>query len=377
MPRYRKNLNINLFKLSRDLAIMRNSPVVRVRDVKIGGDNPVVIQSMTNTDTEDIDATVKQILELYDAGSRLVRVTVNTRKAAGSITEIRNQIGNVPLIGDFHFNGHILLKEYLLSAEALDKIRINPGTSDKKEEKENFYSMLSICRDLDKPIRIGVNGGSLDPWILDVLMEKNAKLSVPESSDDVRLQAIVESAFISAQTAMDHGIPREKIILSAKTSNAIDLIRVYRTLANDPRGPYALHLGLTEAGMGNEGIVRSIAALSPLLLDGIGDTIRISLTPVPGEKRTLEVEVAKKLLQDLGLASYAPTTTACPGCGRTTSTDFQVLTRDTQEYVSQNLEMGFTIRPGSQAAKVCGHGMCSEWAWRIQDGKHGCKPTRK
>jgi len=310
---------------------------VEVRGVKVGGNNPIVIQSMTNTDTEDVDATVKQVLELYKAGSELVRVTVNTRKAAQAIPELRSQIGSIPLIGDFHYNGHKLLKEFPLCAQSLDKIRINPGTVGSEQTDENFLAMLDVAKEYDLPIRIGGNWGSLPKTLLTEMMERNAKLSMPLSSERVELATLVESVLRSAELAIDYGVKENKIILSTKTSKVKQLIEAYELLAADPRCVFPLHLGLTEAGTGPEAIVRTTAGLTPLLTKKIGDTIRVSYTPGVGEPRTLEVQIAQSILQELGIRTYFPTTTSCPGCGRTTSDEFIKLTQETQRYVERKL----------------------------------------
>ena len=314
----------------------RKSHTVLVRTVSIGGENPPRVQSMTNTLTADIDATVKQIHDLSRSGSELVRITVNDTDAARAVPEIRRQIGNIPLIGDFHYNGHILLTQQPLCAEALDKIRINPGNVGAKKQnlKDNFHSILDIAKHYQKPIRIGVNWGSLDEQILTEKMEQNALLPKPLPAEEVQLSAVVESALRSADLAIAYGIQPNNIVLSAKTSDPQTLICVYRELA---KSPFALHLGLTEAGMGYRGIVKSIAGLAPLLTEGIGDTIRISLTPEPQGDRTLEVKVAYELLQSLGIRSFMPSVTSCPGCGRTTNTAFQQLTIETEHYLRRKL----------------------------------------
>ncbi len=314
----------------------RQSYTVLVRGLAIGGGNLPRVQSMTNTSTADIDATVKQIHELSTAGSELVRVTVNDSDAARAVSEIRRQIGNIPLIGDFHYNGHILLAQHPDCAEALDKIRINPGNvgTKKQDLKDNFHCILDIAKHYNKPIRIGVNWGSLDEQLLTEKMEQNAQLAQPLPADEVQLSAVIESAIRSAHLAIDYAIPPNNIILSAKTSNPQTLIQVYYELA---KSPFALHLGLTEAGMGYRGIVKSIAGLAPLLSEGIGDTLRISLTPEPQGDRTLEVKVAYELLQSLGIRSFMPSVTSCPGCGRTTNTHFQELTIATEQYIQRKL----------------------------------------
>ena len=314
--------------------------VVKVGNVSIGGMNPIVVQSMTNTDTADVKGTFDQVRELIDAGSEIVRITVNTEKAAISVPKIHEKllkIGyDVPLVGDFHYNGHTLLTKYTDCAQVLSKYRINPGNvgfSDKRDYQ--FGVMVEQAIKYAKPIRIGVNWGSLDQQVLARLMDKNAKRAKPKGSQHVTRDAIVLSALESAKLAEDIGLLPEQIILSCKVSAVQDLIAVYRDLAG--KCDYALHLGLTEAGMGSKGIVASSAALAVLLQEGIGDTIRISLTPEPNGSRTKEVIVAQELLQSMGLRSFLPQIAACPGCGRTTSTVFQELARDIQLYVRKKM----------------------------------------
>jgi len=314
----------------------RKSLPVRVGGVVVGGNAPVVVQSMTNTDTADVSATVDQTLALARAGSELVRVTVNTKEAAAAVPEIVARLADqgisVPIIGDFHYNGHLLLTQFRDCARALAKYRINPGNVGVgKKHDENFRQMIQVAIENDKPVRIGVNWGSLDQALLTRLMDENAKLSQPKSARDVTIDAMVASALESAQTAEEYGLPHDRIILSAKVSGVQDLIDVYRILA--ARCDYPLHLGLTEAGMGAKGIVASTAAMAVLLQEGIGDTIRVSLTPAPGGDRTEEVIVAQQILQSLGIRSFAPQVTACPGCGRTTSTLFQEMAADIQNYI--------------------------------------------
>jgi (E)-4-hydroxy-3-methylbut-2-enyl-diphosphate synthase len=304
--------------------------------VAIGGGAPIVVQSMTNTDTADITGTVKQVQALAQAGSELVRITVNTDEAAAAVAHIRARLDalgcHVPLVGDFHYNGHRLLTEYPDCAKALAKYRINPGNVGKNRKGEDqFAMMIGAAIEHGKPVRIGVNWGSLDQALVVRLMDENAKLPQPKDVAEVTREALIVSALESARRAEELGLPRDRIVLSCKVSEVQDLIAVYRELAN--RCDYPLHLGLTEAGMGSKGIVASTAALAVLLQQGIGDTIRISLTPEPGGDRTREVIVAQEILQTMGLRSFAPMVTACPGCGRTTSTVFQELAQSIQEYL--------------------------------------------
>lgn len=313
---------------------------VKVDHVTIGGDAPVVIQSMTNTDTADIAATVKQIAELAEAGSEMVRITVNTSDAAAAVPDIRRQLNamgcDVPLIGDFHFNGHKLLTQHPACAEALSKYRINPGNVGRgKKRDEQFATMIEFAIKYNKAVRIGVNWGSMDQELLARLMDENAQLAEPAEPKDVMFETVIRSALESAEKAEELGLPADKIVLSCKMSAVQDLVIVYREMAK--RCQYALHLGLTEAGMGSKGIVASTAALSILLQDGIGDTIRISLTPEPGAAREKEVIVGQEILQTMGLRAFVPLVTACPGCGRTTSTYFQTLAENIQNYVRQQM----------------------------------------
>ena len=314
----------------------RKSIPVAVGPTIIGGNAPIVVQSMTNTDTSDIKSTVDQILELAKAGSELVRITVNTEDAAKAVPNIKNQLEkfgcSTPIVGDFHYNGHTLLTKYPECAEALSKYRINPGNVGFKEKRNNQFSiMIEQAIKFHKTVRIGVNWGSLDADILARLMDENAKRLEPRDARIVTHEALVTSAIESAKEAVQIGLPPEKIVLSCKVSAVQDLIAVYRDLAS--KCDYALHLGLTEAGMGSKGIVSSAAALAVLLQQGIGDTIRISLTPEPGGDRTREVVVAQEILQSMGLRSFVPQIAACPGCGRTTSTVFQGLADNIQGYV--------------------------------------------
>src|SRR6516162_1350944 len=318
----------------------RNSVPVRIGSVTVGGGHPIVVQSMTNTDTADTAATVNQVMALANAGSELVRVTVNTEEAARavpSIVETLYKFGcRVPVIGDFHYNGHILLKKYPEMARALAKYRINPGNVNiGKKHDDNFRTMIEAAIEYDKPVRIGVNWGSLDQALLTRLMDENSRLDEPNDARDVTLEAMVASAVESARTAERYGLAHDKIILSAKVSGVQDLIDVYRTLAS--RCDYPLHLGLTEAGMGSKGIVATTAALAVLLQEGIGDTIRASLTPLPNGERTEEVVVCQQILQALELRSFTPQVTACPGCGRTTSTFFQDMADQIQTYLREQM----------------------------------------
>lgn len=317
-----------------------HSIAVSVGNVIIGGDHPVVVQSMTNTDTADIDATVKQTQELARAGSELVRVTVNSSEAAAAVPYIKERLlqqgCDVPLIGDFHFNGHKLLNENPACAEALDKFRINPGNVGRgKKRDEQFATLIEFAVRYNKPVRIGVNWGSLDQAVLARLMDENAQRSEPLDSQHIMYQSMITSALESAAQAEALGLAHNKIILSVKMSGVQDLINVYQQLAQ--QCDYPLHLGLTEAGMGSKGIVASTAALAVLLQQGIGDTIRISLTPEPGGDRTQEVIVAQEILQSMGLRSFTPQVIACPGCGRTSSTYFQQLARDIQSFLRLNM----------------------------------------
>ena len=321
-------------------AARRRSIGVKVGSITIGGESPIVVQSMTNTDTADVDATVEQIRQLAAAGSELVRVTVNTEAAAATIPEITAKLQDqgcaVPVIGDFHYNGHILLTKYPQCARALAKYRINPGNVGFGRKKDSqFSTMIEQAIEHDKPVRIGVNWGSLDQELATRMMDENANKPQPLDADLVMQEALIVSALDSAQRAEEIGLPRDHIVLSCKVSGVQKLISVYRELA--ARCDYALHLGLTEAGMGSKGIVASTAALGILLQEGIGDTIRISLTPEPGGDRTREVIVAQEILQTMGLRSFTPLVTACPGCGRTTSTVFQELADNIQAYVRSQM----------------------------------------
>lgn len=318
----------------------RNSVGVKIGSVVVGGCNPIVVQSMTNTDTADADATAKQVQQLAAAGSELVRITVDTENAAAKVSTIREKLDAVgclvPLVGDFHYNGHKLLTDYPDCAKALAKYRINPGNVGFGRKKDNqFSTMIEKAIEYDKPVRIGVNWGSLDQVLLTKMMDDNAKLVDPLETDDVMREALIVSALQSAERAEELGLPRDHIILSCKVSGVQKLITVYRDIAK--RCDYALHLGLTEAGMGSKGIVASTAAMGVLLQEGIGDTIRVSLTPEPGGNRCNEVIVAQEILQTIGLRSFTPLVTACPGCGRTTSTVFQELADSIQAYVRSQM----------------------------------------
>ena len=318
----------------------RNTPTVNVGGVLVGSSAPIVVQSMTNTDTADIPGTIQQVAALAKAGSELVRVTVNNDEAAKAVPHIvagLEKLGvRVPIIGDFHYNGHLLLTKYPDCAKALAKYRINPGNcSIGKKDDENFRMMIDVAVKNQKPVRIGVNWGSLDQALLTKMMDENSKLAEPKDARDVMMEAMVVSALDSAAMAMKYGLRKDQIILSGKVSNVQDLIDVYRELAK--RSDYALHLGLTEAGMGAKGIVASSAALALALQEGIGDTIRVSLTPSPGGDRSEEVRVAQQILQSLGIRSFTPQVTACPGCGRTTSTFFQEMAEQIQRYTREKM----------------------------------------
>jgi len=328
---------------------------VEISGVKVGGGAPVVVQSMTNTDTADIEATVKQVAELARAGSELVRVTVDRDEAAAAVPHIRDRLAkrriNVPLIGDFHYNGHRLLADHPACAEALAKYRINPGNVGFGEKKDRqFAQIVEMAIKHGKPVRIGVNWGSLDQALLTRLMDDNQARGAPLSAREVTREAIVQSALLSAALAEEIGLPREKIILSAKVSQVQDLIAVYWELAR--RSDHALHLGLTEAGMDTKGIVASSAAMGVLLQQGIGDTIRVSLTPEPGGDRTREVKVAQELLQTMGFRAFVPIVAACPGCGRTTSTVFQQLAGDIQNHIREQMPIWRETYPGVEELSV-------------------------
>ena len=329
--------------------LRRKTVVVDVGGVLVGSDRPVVVQSMTNTDTADVGATVAQVRALHAAGSELVRVTVNNDAAARAVPDIVSDV-DVPVIGDFHYNGHVLLTKYPACAKALAKYRINPGNVGGKHHDENFGAIIEAALEHGKPVRIGVNWGSLDQQLLTEMMDTNARQPAPRDARDVMLDAMVESAIRSAELAEATGLGHDRIILSAKVSGVQDLVDVYRRLA--PRSDYPLHLGLTEAGLGMKGIVASTAGLAILLQDGIGDTIRVSLTPRPGGDRTEEVQVAQQILQSLELRSFLPQVTACPGCGRTTSTFFQEMAEQIQTYLREQMPVWKTRYAGVAELKV-------------------------
>ncbi len=335
--------------------IRRQTVPVQVGHVLIGGGAPIVVQSMTNTDTADIASTVRQVTDLARAGSELVRITVNTSEAAAAVPHIREQLDkagvNVPLVGDFHFNGHKLLHEHPACAEALAKLRINPGNVGRGAKRDSqFAEMIEVACRYQRPVRIGVNWGSLDQDLLTRLMDENSAREVPWDTMEVVREAIVVSAIESAARAVELGLPREFILLSAKVSGIQDLISIYQNLAN--RCDYALHLGLTEAGMGSKGIVASSAAMGVLLQQGIGDTIRVSLTPEPNGDRTREVIVAQELLQTMGLRAFTPLVVACPGCGRTTSTYFQELAQNIQSHLRTRMSHWKTQYVGVESLSV-------------------------
>jgi len=331
------------------------SHAVRVGPVTLGGGAPIVVQSMTNTDTADIDATVRQVMELAEAGAEIVRITVNTDEAARAVPHIRDRLllrgYEVPLVGDFHYHGHLFLTRYPECAEALAKLRINPGNVGfGKKRDTQFEMMIEAALRHGKPVRIGVNWGSLDQDLATRMMDENARLAQPLSADAVLREALVTSALASARRAEELGLGPDRIVISAKVSRVPDLVAVYRELAR--RSAYALHLGLTEAGIGAKGIVATTAALAILLQDGIGDTIRASLTPRPGEARTQEVIVCQELLQSLGLRQFAPQVAACPGCGRTTSTYFQELAERIQDYLRAQMPLWQQRYPGVETLNV-------------------------
>jgi (E)-4-hydroxy-3-methylbut-2-enyl-diphosphate synthase len=318
----------------------RKCYTAKIGNIRVGGDAPVMVQSMTNTDTADVASTVKQVAALARAGSEVVRVTVNNEAAAAAVRPIVDELAAmgvyVPIVGDFHYNGHLLLKNFPECARALAKYRINPGNvSIGRKNDDNFRTMIECAIENDKPVRIGVNWGSLDQQLLARMMDENAKLAEPKEPREVMIEAMIMSALHSAELAESYGLPGDHILLSAKVSGVQDLVDVYRDLA--ARCEYPLHLGLTEAGMGAKGIVGSTAGLAILLQEGIGDTIRVSLTPAPGGDRTEEVQVAQQVLQSLGIRSFLPQVTACPGCGRTTSTYFQELAQQIQFYVREQM----------------------------------------
>lgn len=333
----------------------RETITVNVGDVPIGSCHPIVVQSMTNTDTADAESTAVQVAQLAEAGSELVRITVNTREAAGQVPEIARRLADrgvqVPLVGDFHFNGHVLLRDFPECARVLAKYRINPGNVGKgRRQDENFASMIRVAMDHDKPVRIGVNWGSLDQDLAVRMMDENARRAEPKDAREVMIEAMVESAIGSAEQAMEWGLPAEKIVLSVKMSQVQDLIDVYGELATRTNLPF--HLGLTEAGIGAKGLATTSAALAILLQQGIGDTIRASLTPRPGGDRTEEVRLCQHVLQGLGFRSFAPQVTACPGCGRTTSTLFQSLAEEIQTWLAERMPVWRQEYPGVEQLKV-------------------------
>ncbi len=332
----------------------RDSIQVMVGDIPVGGGAPIVVQSMTNTDTADIEATIEQVDQLHLAGSELVRLTVNNEEAAKAVPYIKEGLINkgvmVPLIGDFHYNGHVLLSKYPDMAQALSKYRINPGNTGTKTRDKNFATIVEQAIKNDKPVRIGVNWGSLDQQLLAEKMDQNNQLSVPKSAKEVMFQTMVESAVRSSRLAEDVGLASDKIIISCKMSGVQDVIEVYSRLAKEI--PYPLHVGLTEAGMGMKGMVASSAALSVILQQGIGDTIRVSLTPAPRGDRSLEVNVAQQILQSLHIRSFTPQVTACPGCGRTKSTYFQELAEEIQEYIKESMPIWKEVYSGVEEMEV-------------------------
>jgi (E)-4-hydroxy-3-methylbut-2-enyl-diphosphate synthase len=332
----------------------RTTVTVDVGGVAIGSGHPIVVQSMTNTDTADPDATAIQVAQLAHAGSELVRVTVNNDEAAQAVPVIREKLDRlgvgVPLVGDFHYNGHLLLTRHPAAAAALAKYRINPGNVGAKHRDTNFQQIVKVAVANGKPVRIGVNWGSLDQQLLTEMMDANAALAEPRDSREVMIEAMIESALRSARLAEETGLGHDRIIISAKVSGVQDLVEVYTRLAG--RCDYPLHLGLTEAGMGSRGIISSTAGLAILLQQGIGDTIRVSLTPSPGGDRTEEVQVAQQVLQSLGLRSFTPQVSACPGCGRTTSTFFQEMARDIGAYLAEKMPAWREAHPGVEEMKV-------------------------
>ena len=334
--------------------LRRRATTVLVGEVPVGSDHPVVVQSMTNTNTADADGTAIQVAQLAHAGSELVRITVNNDEAAKAVPVIRDKLDrlgvDVPLIGDFHYNGHLLLTQYPAMAAALAKYRINPGNVGAKRRDEHFAQIIEVALANEKPVRIGVNWGSLDQQLLTEMMDTNAALPEPMDSREVMIEAMLESALRSARLAEEVGLAHDRIILSAKVSGVQDLVEVYTRLAE--RCDYPLHLGLTEAGMGPKGIIASTAGLAILLQRGIGDTIRVSLTPEPGGDRTVEVQVAQQVLQSMGMRSFLPQVSACPGCGRTTSTFFQEMARDIQAYLVDRMPGWRETHPGVEELRV-------------------------
>ena len=332
----------------------RKTATAFVGTVPVGSGHPIVVQSMTNTDTADPASTARQVAALANAGSELVRVTVNNEEAARAVPELVQRAADlgisVPIIGDFHYNGHLLLTKYPECALALAKYRINPGNVGSKHRDKNFSTIVQVAIDHGKPVRIGVNWGSLDQGLLTSMMDENARSTEPRSASDVHIEAMIESALRSALLAEETGLAHDSIIISAKISRVQDLLHCYRRLAS--RCDYPLHLGLTEAGLGMKGIVASSAALALVLSEGIGDTIRVSLTPRPGGDRTEEVHVAQQILQSLSLRSFTPQVTACPGCGRTTSTFFQKMAEDIEVYVREQMPIWRVVHPGAEDLKV-------------------------
>ncbi|MGB0542395.1 MAG: flavodoxin-dependent (E)-4-hydroxy-3-methylbut-2-enyl-diphosphate synthase [Longimicrobiales bacterium] len=332
----------------------KKTVAVDVAGVRIGGDAPVVVQSMTNTDTADVASTFDQVRLLADAGSQLVRVTVNNDAAAQAVPDIVSRLRrdgyDTPIVGDFHYNGHLLLTKYPEAAQALAKLRINPGNVGTKHRDANFTKIVEVAIEYDKPVRIGVNWGSLDQRLLTELMNENAERDQPLDAQDVLLEALVESALRSAALAEEVGLGHDRIVLSTKVSSVPELHRVYRMLS--ARSDYPLHLGLTEAGLGAKGIVATTAGLAPLLMEGIGDTIRVSLTPRPGGDRAEEVRVAQQVLQSLGIRHFEPQVTSCPGCGRTTSTFFQEMAEDITAYIRQMMPEWRKVYPGVEQMDV-------------------------
>jgi len=332
----------------------RQTVTALVGRVPVGSDHPIVVQSMTNTDTADVASTVRQVAALARAGSELVRVTVNTDEAAAAVPEIVDELDRigvaVPIIGDFHYNGHLLLTRHPACARSLAKYRINPGNVGGKRHDQHFRAIIEVALANAKPVRIGVNWGSLDQALLTDMMDANARRAEPSEARDVTMEAMVESALQSAALAEATGMAHDRILLSAKVSGVQDLVDVYRMLAR--RCDYPLHLGLTEAGLGAKGIIASTAGLSILLQEGIGDTIRVSLTPAPGGDRTEEVQVAQQVFQSLGLRSFTPQVTSCPGCGRTTSTFFQEMAQQIQDYLREKMPIWRVERPGVEEMKV-------------------------
>ena len=356
MQRSREGISFQIQHTQEPLTTIarRNTATAIVGGVPVGSAHPIVVQSMTNTDTGDASATALQVADLARAGSRLVRVTVNNDEAAQALPEIASRLADmgvsVPIIGDFHYNGHLLLVKYPATAKILAKYRINPGNVGGKRRDENFRTIIQVALDNDKPVRIGVNWGSLDQDLLTTLMDENARSSEPRDAKEVYIEAMIQSALRSAFIAEEMGLGHDRIIISAKVSGVQDLLEVYRQLG--ARCDYPLHLGLTEAGLGAKGIIASTAALSILLSEGIGDTIRVSLTPRPGGDRTEEVSVAQQILQSLELQSFNPQVTACPGCGRTTSTFFQHMAEDIQSYLREQMPTWREQYPGVIEMKV-------------------------